>query len=89
MQFPNVQSNKSSYAKAQDTSSSDDDNCVVKETLKKKKRKTIKKNKEQNYPKEIEENLALRKYYDKRYFLFSKYEEGIQMDSGTFSSYTF
>ncbi|XP_011334640.1 trimethylguanosine synthase isoform X1 [Ooceraea biroi] len=88
-QFPNVQSNaKNSYG--QDTSSSDDENCkgIIKETQKKKKRKSFKKYKEHSYPKEIEENKNLIKYYNKRYFLFSRYNEGIQLDSESWFSVT-
>lgn len=35
-----------------------------------------------NYPPEIKENPKLRKYFAKRFTLFSKFEEGIKLDEG-------
>jgi hypothetical protein len=37
---------------------------------------------EESLPDVIRENMNLLKYYKKRYIIFSKYDEGIQLDKG-------
>lgn len=58
-------------------------------TKRKKKRQSKKKN--INYPEEMIANPKIKKFWRRRYSLFSKFDEGIKMDVGRYQtlSYTF
>lgn len=49
---------------------------------KRKERKRKKNSKMYNVPNEIKDNRNLRKYFYKRYSLFSRFDEGIKLDEG-------
>ena len=40
-------------------------------------------------PTEVQEDEELRKYWAQRYRLFSKYDDGVQMDKGTIFTFIF
>lgn len=68
---------------------SDETNDDVTEVKKKKKKKKKKfKNKKSNLPDYVLENPILKKYYAKRYRLFSKFDEGIILDDESWFSVT-
>lgn len=51
-------------------------------TLPKRRRKRQLKKKYDNYPQEIIDNPKIKKFWQRRYSLFSKFDEGIKMDAG-------
>lgn len=84
-----VQSNdKGSYTKVQSafTSSSDDEDSI--KMMQRKKRRKQFKRLNKIIPKEIANDYRLRKYYFKRFGLFSRYEDGIKLDRESWFSVT-
>ena len=80
-----VQSNdKGSYTKVQSalTSSSDDEDSI--KMMQRKKRRKQFKRLNKIIPREIANDYRLRKYYFKRFGLFSRYEDGIKLDRGMY-----
>ncbi|XP_018367229.1 PREDICTED: trimethylguanosine synthase isoform X3 [Trachymyrmex cornetzi] len=84
-----VQSNdKGSYTKIQSalTSSSDDEDSI--KMMQRKKRRKQFKRLNKIIPREIANDYRLRKYYFKRFGLFSRYEDGIKLDRESWFSVT-
>lgn len=61
------------------TSQTSNENLTTSSDKKKKKRK-----RKLPYPPEIRDNAHLKKYWHKRFSLFSKFDQGIKMDEGIF-----
>jgi hypothetical protein len=72
-----------------DSFSLEEEEKVVKKSQqqKKKKKKQNKKTSLTSLPEEVASNKMLRKYWIRRYQLFSKFDEGIKLDEGKRSSY--